>query len=138
MPRVCPAKCLRCCGCPVVVCAAELVRMVVMGGLRVGPGPPGLAGPGGAPARDRCRVACLDREAVSSRRQALVALCRGCLGWRVQDEGAVSHAGGDDLVAFQLTKTRAMVAVATPRSRASWRIGGRRAPWGSTRRTSGP
>jgi hypothetical protein len=49
-------------------------------------------------------LACLDREAVSGRRQALVALCRGCLGWCVQDEGAVSPAGGDDLVAFQLTE----------------------------------
>ena len=49
-------------------------------------------------------LACLDREAVSGRRQALVALCRGCLGWCVQDEAAVSSAGGDDLVAFQLTE----------------------------------
>ena len=72
-------------------------------------------------------LSCLDREAVSGRRQALVALGRGCLGWCVQDEAAVSPAGGDDLVAFQLTEDAGMVAVATPRSRASWRMGGRRA-----------
>ena len=37
-------------------------------------------------------LACLDREAVSGRRQALVALCRGWLGWCVQDEAAVPPA----------------------------------------------
>jgi hypothetical protein len=77
-------------------------------------------------------LACLDREAVSGRRQALVALCRGCLGWCVQDEGAVSPAGVMIWSRSSSRKTRAMVAVATPRSRASWRMGGRRAPWGST------